>query len=207
MKLLLGTKNKHKIDELLKIINEYKIKYDLNLDVYSLNDFEDIEEPVEDGNTFAENALIKAKYYYDKFKIPTLADDSGIVVEALGNLPGIYSARYASIEGLHATDKDNRTKLLNELKNTNNRNAYFYCSICVYSDEMIINEWGKMEGEILKDEIGTLGFGYDPIFYSFELKSPLGIVLEDEKNKVSHRGKALRKTLDKITNFVKNNSI
>ncbi len=196
MKLLLGTKNKNKIIEMSRILKE--CLPDVELDIISLKDFDDVEEPIEDGTTFSENAVLKAKYYYDIFKIPTIADDSGISVNALDGRPGIYSARYASTTNENSSSKANRDKLLEELKDKEDRSAYYTCAIALYyGDDYIVTE-DYTYGEILFEEVGSNGFGYDYIFHSTELNKPMGIATDDEKDSISHRAKAIRKLIKLI---------
>lgn len=192
MKVLLGTKNKHKIIEMTRIIKERNV----HLEVLSLNDFDDMPEPIEDGTSFCENAIIKAKYYYDIFKIPTITDDSGISARALNGEPGIYSARYASTTDENSTDLDNRLKLLKNLANYDDRYVYYTCAIAFYDGTNTYTKEGYTDGMLLEEEIGTNGFGYDCIFYSLELNKPLGIASDEEKDTISHRAKALNKLLD-----------
>lgn len=196
MKLLLGTKNKNKIIEMSRILKE--CLPDVKLDIISLKDFDDVEEPIEDGTTFSENAVLKAKYYYDIFKIPTIADDSGISVNALDGRPGIYSARYASTTNENSSSKANRDKLLEELKDKEDRSAYYTCAIALYyGDDYIVTE-DYTYGEILFEEVGSNGFGYDYIFHSTELNKPMGIATDEEKDSISHRAKAIRKLIKLI---------
>lgn len=196
MKLLLGTKNKNKIIEMSRILKE--CLPDVELDIISLKDFDDVEEPIEDGTTFSENAVLKAKYYYDIFKIPTIADDSGISVNALDGRPGIYSARYASTTNENSSSKANRDKLIEELKDKEDRSAYYTCAIALYyGDDYIVTE-DYTYGEILFEEVGSNGFGYDYIFHSTELNKPMGIATDDEKDSISHRAKAIRKLIKLI---------
>ena len=196
MKLLLGTKNKNKIIEMSRILKE--CLPDIELDIISLKDFDDVEEPIEDGTTFSENAVLKAKYYYDIFKIPTIADDSCISVNALDGRPGIYSARYASTTNENSSSKANRDKLLEELKDKEDRSAYYTCAIALYyGDDYIVTE-DYTYGEILFEEVGSNGFGYDYIFHSTELNKPMGIATDDEKDSISHRAKAIRKLIKLI---------
>lgn len=190
MKILIGTKNKHKLKELQNIAREY-----LNFEFISLNEFNYVEEPVEDGTSFYENALIKAKYYYDAYHMPVITDDSGIVVDALDGKPGIYSARYASTNGKDASSMSNRQKLLEELKGVTNRKAHFECVMVYYDGNKTIHATGIFEGEILENEIGDNGFGYDPIFFANCLGKPLGVVSDESKNKCSHRFFAFSKLL------------
>lgn len=196
MKLLLGTKNKNKIIEMSRILKE--CLPDVELDIISLKDFDDVEEPIEDGTTFSENAVLKAKYYYDIFKIPTIADDSGISVNALDGRPGIYSARYASTTNENSSSKANRDKLIEELKDKEDRSAYYTCAIALYyGDDYIVTE-DYTYGEILFEEVGSNGFGYDYIFHSTELNKPMGIATDEEKDSISHRAKAIRKLIKLI---------
>lgn len=189
MEILLGTKNKHKIIEMTRILQEaFK---DSELIIKSLNDFPSVDEPVEDGQTFEENSVIKAKYYYDCFNVATITDDSGISVRYLNGEPGIYSARYASANDENSSDKDNRVKLLQNMSGVIDRYAYYTCAITYYDGENTIVETGYTEGYLLEEEIGTNGFGYDCIFYSTEIDKPLGIASDEEKDKISHRAKAL----------------
>ena len=193
MKLLLGTKNKNKIIEMTRILKESLPEF--KLEIISLKDLEDVEEPVEDGSSFSENAVIKAKYYYDIFKIPTIADDSGISVNALDGRPGIYSARYASTTNENSSSKANRDKLLDELKDKSDRSAYYTCAIALYyGDDYIVTE-DYTHGEILFEEVGTNGFGYDYIFHCLELNKPMGLASDEEKDSISHRAKAIKKLI------------
>ena len=196
MKLLLGTKNKNKIIEMTRILKESLSN--LELEIISLKDLNDVEEPIEDGNTFSENAVLKAKYYYDIFKIPTIADDSGISVNALDGRPGIYSARYASTTNENSSSKANRDKLLDELKDENDRSAYYTCAIALYYGDSYIVTEDYTYGKILFEEVGTNGFGYDFIFHSTELNKPLSVATDEEKDSISHRAKAIKKLIKLI---------
>lgn len=197
MKLLLGTKNKNKIIEMTRILKESLPN--LELDIISLKDLEDVEEPIEDGNTFSENAVLKAKYYFDVFNIPTIADDSGISVNALDGRPGIYSARYASTTNENSTSKANRDKLLDELKDKKDRSAFYTCAIALYCGDKYFVTEDYTYGEILHEETGTNGFGYDYIFYSNELNKPMGLATNEEKDSISHRAKAIKKLINIIS--------
>ncbi len=143
----------------------------------------------EDADTLDENAYKKASFTAKVLGIPTIADDSGLVVEALGGAPGVYSARYA---GENATDKDNVKKLLEELKGEKNRKAAFQCvlSIAVPSGPALTYE-GRCEGEIITEPKGDDGFGYDPVFYYAGFDKTFAEANMAEKNKISHRGRAL----------------
>lgn len=185
MKIVAATKNAGKIREFQEILGE------LGYEVVSMHD-EGIDVEVEEtGATFSENALIKARAVALLCNYPVISDDSGLCVDALGGAPGIYSARYA---GDDATDKDRNIKLLEELKNENNRKAQYVASIAFISPEGFeITTEGIVEGEILTEEHGNGGFGYDPLFMCTEIGKCFGLATPDEKNAVSHRGRALNK--------------
>ncbi|MGN0806486.1 MAG: RdgB/HAM1 family non-canonical purine NTP pyrophosphatase [Candidatus Coproplasma sp.] len=151
-------------------------------------------EPEETGNTFKDNAYIKAKAVFDELKRPTIADDSGLCVDALGGAPGVYSARFSG-----GDFKDNRALLLKRMEGITDRNARFVCAVCYINErgETLFGE-GYTEGKILFEEIGDKGFGYDNLFYSFDLKKSFGEADEEEKNTVSHRYRALKDLLSKM---------
>lgn len=198
MKILLGTNNNHKIIEMSRIIEEYHKNKGLNVEIVLMSSLEQILEPVEDGTTFVENAIIKAKYFYDAYKIPVITDDSGIEVDALNGLPGIFSARFASEDDHNATDKANRDKLLILLEKEKIRDAHYTCGIVYYDGRNIVEATGQTYGKILFQETGNNGFGYDCIFYSYALNKPIGLATSAEKDSISHRGIALKNLLDKI---------
>lgn len=187
MKIVVATNNSHKLKEIKEILKEHEI--------LSLKDVEFFEDIVEDGNSFEENSLIKAKTVHDYLKSKNLdyvvmADDSGLCCEALNGEPGIYSARYS---GEHGNDKSNRDKLIKELSGKD-KDAYFSCTITLYyPDDKYKVYVGKTYGIIIDKEVGESGFGYDPIFYSNDLHKTFGEASEEEKNSVSHRGRALEK--------------
>lgn len=192
MKLLFGTRNKNKVLEGKEIFSNILP----NVELISLDDIDPlktIEEPVEDGKTFYENSLLKAKYYFDKTHIPTICDDSGIVVDALNGMPGIYSARFSLGEdfGVNSIDKANNKKLLSLMKNEKNRSAHYECVIVYYDGISIYHGEGQMNGSILYEECGNGGFGYDPLFYIDEYNMSLGQIDKTLKNKISHRYKAM----------------
>lgn len=190
MKLILASNNKHKIKEFKEILTNYEI--------LGLKDIGFNEEIIEDGNTFEENALIKVKAVEKHLKTQNqnyliVADDSGLCVESLNGAPGINSARFA---GDH-NDEKNRAKLLRELKDKENRDAYFECDIALRElDGNYKTFVGLSRGKISLEEKGTSDFGYDNIFYSNELNKTFGEVSIDEKNRVSHRGLAIKKLVD-----------
>jgi XTP/dITP diphosphohydrolase len=169
---------------------------DLQIEVRSLNDFGPIPEAIEDGETFDENAYKKALHTAKILGLPAIADDSGLVVEALNGEPGVYSARYA---GENATDAENCNKLLKSLQKIENRRAHFQCvlSIAVPSGPALTYE-GRCDGVIIDDSRGNNGFGYDPIFYFEELGKTFAELSMEEKNRVSHRGKALAEVKSEI---------
>ncbi len=181
--LVIATRNKNKLREFREVLK------DLQIEIRSLDDFGPIPEAIEDGDTFDENAYKKAIHTAKILGLPALADDSGLVVEALNGEPGVYSARYA---GADATDEKNCDKLLNALKGVKNRRAHFQCvlSIAVPSGPALTYE-GRCEGVIIDDKRGNNGFGYDPIFYFEEFGKTFAELSMEEKNKVSHRGRAL----------------
>lgn len=182
MKLLFATNNKHKLSEIKAILKEHTI--------VSLNDLNDKTVVSENGKSFHENAYLKAKYFYDKYKIPTFADDSGLIVNILKDEPGIKSARYASD---NATDLENNLKLLKKLENVKKRDAYFVTVICYIDQEgKDIYFEGRVNGVILNEFRGQSGFGYDPLFYLPEYQKTYAELGED-KNKLSHRYLALQK--------------
>lgn len=192
MKLAIATNNAHKLQEIRAILSgqfdELLSLKDLGIDV-------DVEET---GTTLEENALLKARTIQAICNIPTLADDTGLMVDALGGAPGVYSARYA---GEEHNDASNRALLLKNLQNEQNRNAHFATVIAiVYPNGDFITSKGRVEGEILREERGNEGFGYDSLFYSYELKKTFAEASQEEKNSVSHRGRALRAMLEKLQN-------
>ena len=190
MKIILASANKGKIRE----IKEYCS--------YEVLPYSDVVEPfdiIEDGDTFQENALIKARAIYEKLKnteksFVILSDDSGISVPALGNEPGIYSARYAG-EGV--TDKDNLQKLIDELKKNNIKKtpAFYTAAMAIVTDkgeEFTVHGW--MHGDVIADARGDKGFGYDPMFIPEGYHDTLGELESDVKKNLSHRSKALKLT-------------
>jgi XTP/dITP diphosphohydrolase len=181
--LVIATRNKNKLREFREILK------DLQIEIRSLDDFGPTPEAIENGETFDENAYKKAIHTAKVLGLPAIADDSGLVVDALNGEPGVYSARYA---GENATDEDNCNKLLNALEGVENRKAHFQCSlsIAVPSGPALTYE-GKCDGVIIDDKRGDSGFGYDPIFYFEEFGKTFAELSSEEKNKVSHRGKAL----------------
>lgn len=180
-RLVLASNNKHKVAEIKAILSDYE--------VLTLNDVGIDVEVEETGTTFSENAYIKAKTIYDMIGMATIADDSGLMIDALGGAPGVYSARYA---GEHGNDHANNLKVLRELDGVEMRDAKFVSAIVMIdSDGAVYSVIGETKGKILLDYDGEGGFGYDPIFYSYELNKSFGRATPEEKNSVSHRRKAL----------------
>lgn len=195
--ILVVTQNKGKLREILEI---YK---DLPVTLKTLNDFPQINIK-EDGNSFLENAYIKAKTASKAFNITTMGEDSGLCVPVLGNIPGIYSRRFA---GEEATDEENNKLLLEKLKSVpfEERKAYFVSTVVVLkpSGEFISAE-GRVSGYIAFEPKGDNGFGYDPIFYLPEYKATFAELPLDFKNRISHRKKALEKLKEEIYGFLSN---
>jgi len=187
MKILLATKNIHKVQEITDILHDYMDG------IVSLNEFPGLPDPVEDGATFYENSLKKAMHYYRLTGLSTLADDSGLIIDALGGEPGIYSARYIDPA---LTFPERSRIILERLKEVplEKRGARFCCCcVIVWSADKIITETGYVEGKIGYEMKGNYGFGYDPIFLLPERGLHLAEVPPEEKNKISHRAKALEK--------------
>ena len=197
MKIIAATKNRGKIAEFQKILGK------LDFEVISQADAGINVEIVENGSTFAENALLKARAVALLCDDPVLADDSGLCVDALGGKPGIYSARYA---GEDATDEEKMEKILREMEGETHREARFISAIAlILPDGSEITAEGVVEGHITESPAGTGGFGYDPIFYCDELQKTFGESDDDEKNKVSHRGRALEALYQKIADGIGEN--
>ncbi|MGC8938055.1 MAG: XTP/dITP diphosphatase [Thermodesulfovibrio sp.] len=192
MQIVIASRNKKKTVELGRILKDF------NIELLSINDFPELEEVVEDGLTFQENALKKARYVCQKTGLPALADDSGLVVDALGGAPGVRSARYA---GENATDEDNIKKLLKELEGIplEERTAQFVCCIAlVFPNSKEYLFWGYVKGKITETPKGSYGFGYDPVFIPEGSSVTFAQMLPHEKDKISHRKEAL----DKLREFL-----
>ena len=182
MKLVAATNNKKKLKELKEILGQY---FDC---VLSLEEAGVVHETEEDGETFAENALKKAREAAQLTGMAAVADDSGLVVDALGGAPGVYSARYC---GRHGDDEANLELVLKNMKGQECRTARFVCALAFVcgTDERVYQ--GVMEGEICEQRAGSGGFGYDPIFFLPEYGCTSAELTASEKNAVSHRGKAI----------------
>lgn len=188
MRLVFASNNAGKIREVAKILNEC---FEENVTLLSLKDIGFFDDIVEDGDTFEANALIKARTVA-RLGYLCIADDSGLEVDALGGAPGIYSARYS---GGHGNDKENNLLVLKNLEGVpdEKRTARFTCAIaCVTPEGEEFTVKASCEGRILHAEEGNGGFGYDPLFYVEEYGKTLASVTAEEKNAISHRGKALR---------------
>lgn len=181
--IVLATGNKNKVKEIQALLEGTSIK------VKTIKEFGPMPEAVEDGETFDDNAYKKALHYSKMLGLPCLADDSGLVVNALDGRPGVYSARYA---GENATDKDNCDKLLEEMQGVEDRSASFVCVLSLATPRGPALTWeGKCDGEILDAPRGESGFGYDPLFFFKEFDKTFAEATMEEKSTVSHRGKAL----------------
>ncbi len=200
MKFIIATNNEHKLSELKRILEPLGIKafsakeYGISLD--------DVEET---GSTFKENSYIKAKAAMEKTGLPAIADDSGICVDVLDGAPGIYSARFAGDE---ASDEDKNNLILKKLENVSdeNRGAHYTCAVtCVFPNDDVIQVEGKCFGKIAYKPNGDGGFGYDPIFLYNGVS--FGKVSADEKDKVSHRGNALRMLKTELEKYLEENNV
>jgi len=185
VRILLATTNPGKLAELRQILGEQRIE------VVGLTDSASTED-IETGSTFKENALLKARHYFNVARIPTIADDSGLEVEALGGAPGIFSARYG---GAGSGDDDRIAKLLEEMKDlrAQRRNARFVCAAAFVwegGEKVFLNE---VHGIILKSPRGSNGFGYDPVFLYHPLGRTFAELTASEKADVGHRGQAFRR--------------
>ena len=184
MRLLLATTNPGKLRELRQLLT------DEGFDLVGLGDLETREE-LETGSTFAENALLKARYYHRLSGLPAISDDSGLEVDALGGAPGVYSARYA---GPEASDLDRTLKLLEAISEVpdEERGAEFVCVAAIVWQGGERTFTGRVRGRLLRELKGRGGFGYDPIFFYEPLQKAFAELSHEEKMKVSHRGRAFR---------------
>jgi XTP/dITP diphosphohydrolase len=190
MNILIASNNKHKIDEIKTILGG---KFD---NIYCLSDLNIHCDPEENGVTFLENAFIKAREIAQHTTFAVLADDTGLCVDALGGAPGVHSARYAGIEN---NSSKNKAKLLDALNGIADRKAHFETVVVLhFPDGREIIGTGKVDGEILLEEYGDGGFGYDNIFFCTELNKSFGTASASEKNAVSHRARALLDLLSKL---------
>lgn len=196
-KIIVATKNKGKLKEIKQLLS------DMDFEILSMNEAGIDIEIEETGNTFEENAMIKAKALQNLSGAIVIADDSGLEVDFLDGAPGIYSARYS---GEYATDDKNNEKLLEALKDVpdEKRTGRFVCTIAVVlenSESFFVRE--TIEGVIGHDLKGENGFGYDPLFYLPQYNRTMAEISAEEKNRISHRGKALNKMADKLKKIYK----
>lgn len=184
MDIVFATNNYNKVREVKEIFAEFN----LDFNVLTPKEIGLTGDIYEDGNSFEENSFLKANFYYEKFGLPTIADDSGICVDALNGEPGIMSARYSG-----GDEEDNIDLLLKNMEGVQNRKAHFHCDLCVIINNEVYHFIGDLDGYIRKDRCGDNGFGYDPIFdvYYDGIKLSLASLSEQEKNKISHRYQAV----------------
>ncbi len=180
--IIIASANEGKISEIKNIFS------DIRLRVISLSELNDVPEIIESGDSFEANAEIKARIIFEKFRIPVIGDDSGLVVEQLNGRPGVFSSRYA---GENATDELNNLKLVSELLSfPEPHKAKFVCTAFFYDGQKEIITKGEVKGRIIKTPRGTNGFGYDPLFIPDGFGKTLAELPADVKNKISHRAKA-----------------
>ena len=196
--LVIATRNKGKTQEIKALLKDFPVG------IKNLDDFGPIPHLEEDGDTFDENAYKKASFAARVLGLPALADDSGLIVEALDGAPGIHSARYA---GENATDEQRYLKLLDDMEGKSNRKAAFECviSIAVPTGSALTYE-ARCEGLITTEPAGSNGFGYDPVFFYAPLNKTFAQITIKEKNRISHRGKALaefKSEFDKVLTWIR----
>ena len=197
MKIVFASKNEGKVKEIRSMFEK------MNIELVSLNEYKNVPQIVEDGNSFRENALKKARIISEFTGETVLADDSGLEVDFLEGEPGIYSSRYA---GESANDEENNKKLLAKLKNVplEKRTAHFTCVLVLYKKDGNYKYYeGKWHGQIIDKGHGENGFGYDPIFWSPELKMTAAELPAEIKNKVSHRGQAFSQLRNSLIELLK----
>jgi len=190
MELIFATHNQHKTEEAKEIAaSAFRIK--------NLKDIGCFEEIPETADTLQGNALQKARYVHEHYHVNCFADDTGLEVEALDGRPGVYSARFA---GEHCTYQDNVDKLLQEMAEKTNRKACFKTVVALILEEKEYLFEGRVDGEIIESQRGTSGFGYDPVFLPEGFDSTFAEMSDEEKNSISHRGRAMRKMMDFLKN-------
>lgn len=194
MKLILASNNKDKLREFRQLTA------DMDVEIVSQREAGYILDVEETGTTFAENSYLKAHAVTELSGLPAVADDSGLVVDALGGEPGIYSARYGL--GHDASDADRYNYLLKKLGDEKDRSARFVCAICcTFPNGDVITSYGEFEGDILYGPRGKNGFGYDPIFQPDGYEISSAEMTPEQKNAVSHRGKAMREFIQKLKEY------
>lgn len=191
MELLIATHNEHKKEEIQQILEDKFV-------VKSLADYDLHDEIIEDGKTFHENALIKAKYCFEQTGKPSVGDDSGLVVESLDGRPGVFSARYAGNHDFAA----NMAKVLEEMKEVENRKAYFVTVMCLVDESGAHYFEGRIYGNLTKEIRGEKGFGYDPIFIPDNYEITFAEMKPEDKNKISHRKIALHNFLEYLNHLL-----
>lgn len=184
-KIFIATGNTHKIEEFSDIFKTMN----LDVELISPKDFNDNSEPVEDGKTYEENSYIKAKYWYDKYHYPTIADDSGVEIDFFDGKPGIYSARF--LDGKSYREKNDYITC--QMKGSTNRGASFHCAVTYIENDEVKTYKGIVYGTIADKPMGTEGFGYDPIFITNGYDKTNALMGQQFKNEHSHRAMALRK--------------
>ena len=191
MKVVIATHNKDKLKELKKGLSN------LDIELLDLSSFPDIGEIIENGETLQENAFIKAREVYKLTGLPSIADDTGLEVDALGGKPGVYTARFA---GENCSYLDNVNKMLKVMKNieNSNRSAIFKTVMAFYDGKEELFAEGFVKGIITENKKGLAGFGYDPIFYVVEEGKTFAEMTIEQKNIISHRGKAIKNLLPKL---------
>jgi len=196
-KIVIATQNENKLKEFKEIFNEF----DLDFELVSLKDLGVTDEAPEDGDTFLSNAVQKANFYKELTGLPCISEDAGLEIEALDNAPGVYSARWS---GEHSNHEENNRKLVRELTNLGlDRSKARYVSVMVFKPcgvDYHIDSIGTLEGIVKTNPSGTNGFGYDPYFY-IDNRS-IADMSDEEKNKISHRGKAARGLVNNIKNLL-----
>ena len=195
MKVILASNNKGKIKEFREILSQF------NIEVLSLKDIDFNVEIEENGHTFLENALIKAKTIFDIYHMPVISDDSGLCVQALNEEPGIYSARYCGLE----TEDERNDLILKQMENQIDRRAYFHCSIVFYIAEDKYEHFiGRVYGNLDYTKKGDGGFGYDVIFIPNGYSQTFGELSKEIKNDISHRANALKSFIKYLENDFNN---
>ena len=195
MKLLLATRNEDKVIEIKEILK------DLDVEIVSASQFPDMPNVIEDKDTIMGNSIKKATECAEYSNLLTIADDTGLFVDALDGKPGVYAARFA---GEDCSYKDNRVKMLKEMKNVSNKNAQFrtVCAL-VSPDGLLATTEGIVEGKITKEEFGDNGFGYDAIFRADETGRTFGEMTQADKETISHRSRAFNKMIPIIKKYIK----
>ncbi len=201
MDILIATNNHDKIREIQRVFDVSGVT------LHTLSEFPDCPKVVEDGNTLFENALKKAQMVADFTKLPTIADDTGLEVDALGGRPGVYSARFAGEEVTYAQNVDKLLEVMRPVPDSG-RTAHFRCVAVFYRPDLTVSEEGRIDGIILRERRGSGGFGYDPVFFVPETGQTFAEMDLSVKNAISHRGQAFARLavkLKSIANFPTDN--